>query len=231
MAAGSVSLSWYAQPVWTFLAGAIAALTLFFTLWWHYRPEGGAISYGASITPIVANIPGKPSELRVMYDSIELAHAEFVQVYVRNTGSGPISRRDFDGPLTISLAHARIVSARVGETIPSNLPVSIQTPDSARVLVSPLLLNPGDQLAISIIAAGNVPNVSVSGRVLGVTNVEFAPDLFGQHSGGSTEYLIGALSAIAATLLGKFTSSLLYRIASNRKVRRLAQKPSDAESS
>ena len=211
---------WYAHPIWTFVGVTAGVIVAGFALFWHFRPEGKAMSFTTSTTAIVANIPGRPSELRVMYGAKELSDAQSIRVLFRNSGDLAISQRDFDGPITLRLEHGELLSAQVGTSAPPGLPVKMAVnADAAQVTISPLLLNPGDQFAVSFIASGRTPTVSVSGRIMGVRTIEATADPLAEKP---TDLLtqvvleVGALSAVwtigfAAFEVGRYRSRSKYQ--------------------
>jgi hypothetical protein len=115
---------------------------------------------------------GAIPELKLTINGAVVESPYFTKVQLVNEGTIPILASDFATPLTISIdALSVVVRAATIDVVPSDLPVTLNQ-TGKDVSISPLLLNPGDSFAISILTSGEQPHFSVSARIAGVTRIE-----------------------------------------------------------
>lgn len=88
-----------------------------------------------------------------------------------NSGSRPIVTTDFEGPIRISTeGTSRLVKVRTTSSNPPSLEPALSLAEGV-VLLQPLLLNPGDTVRITAVAAGAKPAFTARARVVGVTEI------------------------------------------------------------
>jgi amino acid transporter len=94
-------------------------------------------------------------------------------VRIANSGNAPVVAADYESPIRLSLgSDARIFTADVVEAKPANLTVS-PTIEGADVVVSPVLLNPGDSVTLQMLAQSE-GGMTVGARIVGVSQIEDA---------------------------------------------------------
>jgi hypothetical protein len=114
---------------------------------------------------------GSLEGLQVVVDG-KTVKSPFVSVLqLSNTGSRPILTADFEGPIKIQASKpSEILKAQVDEAAPSSLVAKAEVTGGV-ILLQPLLLNPGDRLAFTVVTANSRPEFVVSGRIAGVHEV------------------------------------------------------------
>lgn len=114
---------------------------------------------------------GSLEGLQVVVDG-KTVKSPFVSVLeLSNTGTRPILTADFEGPIKIQASKpSEILKAQVDEAAPSSLVAKAEVTGGV-ILLQPLLLNPGDRLAFTVVTANSRPEFVVSGRIAGVHEV------------------------------------------------------------
>jgi hypothetical protein len=93
-------------------------------------------------------------------------------VELKNTGSRPITTADFESPIELSVKlPAKLLKAQVTGTDPAGLRPTLQVNADA-VSLSPLLLNSGDQVQITLLTTGPRPEFDARARVAGVSALQ-----------------------------------------------------------
>ena len=114
---------------------------------------------------------------------------------ITNNGSRPILTSDFEGPIRISAdSPSRLVKVRTTSSNPPSLEPAVSLADGI-VLLQPLLLNPGDTIRITTVAADAKPSFTARARVPGVTEINI---IDAQARRKTTRYWLGKA---ASTLL------------------------------
>ena len=94
---------------------------------------------------------------------------------VANTGNVPILPEDFIEPLATSLGgSAKAFSVDVSETRPNDLHPEVEV-ENGRLLIRPLLLNPGDSMDVAALVADYDGDAQLTGRVVGISELEDRP--------------------------------------------------------
>ncbi len=143
-------------PVWlwqTDLSAKSVALRVISAT--ELRPEGTA-----KLDGIQLSVDGRPIE-RPFISVIEL----------ESTGSRPIQSSDFEAPIEVLVkAPATLLKAQITRVTPVDLK-PLLTVGSDKVVVSPLLLNPGDQVQVTILTSGPTPEFGARSRIAGVSSL------------------------------------------------------------
>lgn len=115
-----------------------------------------------------------------------------------NSGSRPIVTSDFEGPIRISTEGAsKLVKVRTTSSNPPSLEPALSLAEGV-VLLQPLLLNPGDTVRITAVAAGAKPAFTARARVVGVTEINVIDVQVGRET---KRYWLGrAVSTLLLTL-------------------------------
>jgi hypothetical protein len=111
-------------------------------------------------------------KVEIRYGGQLVPTVDLISVKIVNDGRQPIAARDVATPLLVELpAETQVLSAEVGTQKPRDLrPVLAVSGHS--ISVEPLLLNPGDQFEINILAAAALRGpVRVTGRIEGVSHI------------------------------------------------------------
>jgi len=109
--------------------------------------------------------------IEISVDGKPLTSAFVSVLELSNSGSKPVIASDFEGPIRIlTLAPSGIVKARFTSATPASLEPDLTFSEEA-LLLQPLLLNPGDILRFTVIAAKGKPEYSVRGRIAGISEI------------------------------------------------------------
>lgn len=141
--------------------------------------------------------------------------------HLQNSGDSPILPEDFEEPLRVRADHPwQLVEVAIQESKPKGIRTEWSAIDDGVFELSPLLLNPGDELTITSYATladeeadpCTVPNLNWSGRIVGVRS--FARTLERESSvpallkpeirlrGWSPYYVVALASALVMFSLG-----------------------------
>ena len=112
------------------------------------------------------------NHVTIQYDGLPIQRLRLLSVRFRNDGGLPIASKDFEEPIRIRLdEQSNILSCTVSDNRPSDLPVAVDVSSNV-VTVNPLLLNRADQFSVQLIVGESVLPPSISGRVVGVTEIQ-----------------------------------------------------------
>ena len=167
------------DPLWQFIGALIglAALVLTIVIFWFQRKRrelSYRIDYQEPLLQIDNAIAGR---LKVLFDDTPVNEVYLLVVRVSNSGNVPILATDFVSPMELTLdPAAKILSASVGTQNPRNLGASISVENALqRIVVSPILMNPGDFFRLNILLTQSSYRLAVDGRVVGVREIQAKP--------------------------------------------------------
>ena len=99
-----------------------------------------------------------------------------------NSGSKPIITSEFEGPIRISTGSpSKLVKIRTTSSIPPSLEPTVALAEGV-VLIQPLLLNPGDTIRITAVAANARPVFTARARVAGVAEISISDAQTGRET-------------------------------------------------
>ncbi|QXZ14020.1 hypothetical protein KVQ82_28825 [Pseudomonas sp. AO-1] len=148
-------------------------------------------------------------DLQLVLDGKKLESPYSSTVELINTGSKAVLSKDFDKPIEIHVEdEAKVITARVTGTVPSDIPVQLSTTDNT-VQISPHLSNSGDSVSINIITSGKKPAYSVRARIAGIPHVTYT-DLT-QPKSPYMRYLKPAVQGLCAWAL--FCLNIVFLVA------------------
>jgi hypothetical protein len=111
------------------------------------------------------------SRIKILYDDSPVQDVHLAVIALFNSGSIPIVSSDYEHPVEFNFGDmAVILSSEITRTIPPNLPARINT-QSNKITFDPTLLNPGDLIAIKVLASGIDGQITVSARIQGVKEI------------------------------------------------------------
>lgn len=114
----------------------------------------------------------KESGLEFVYLGDAVANPTLNRFHIENSGSEPINKADFDKPIRLTMDEDILVlNAYVASTFPKSMSVNLVISGNA-IEIEPLLLNSNDIINISILTSGVPKEVSLSGRVARVADLE-----------------------------------------------------------
>ncbi|MEI8594050.1 hypothetical protein [Photobacterium sp. Hal280] len=116
------------------------------------------------------------SELKMLFDGKPVESPNIINITIRNKGSEPIKKSDFDSPITFVFEDkTKILKTSLKSTFPPSIPVELNNHENS-VVVKPLLLNQEDTINLSIMVNGNPNSLSVFARVAKVAEVKLSED-------------------------------------------------------
>lgn len=141
---------------------------------WVWRADLSSRSLQFRIASQVALQPDDANSihgLEVTVDGV-LLKSPYISVFeLSNDGEKPISSSDFEAPLEIRLGEGATVSrAQVTATNPKDVEATL-TWEAQSLKIKPLLLNPRDVVAISILTSGKKPEFTTRARIAGISAV------------------------------------------------------------
>jgi hypothetical protein len=102
------------------------------------------------------------------YNGMPVSHLTATTIEVRNDGTRPIERSDFERPLLIRFPKSSsILAATLGEKAPEDLLPTV-TLEGGAITIAPLLLNPGDRFRVTAQLLGDFDEPTVESRISGI---------------------------------------------------------------
>lgn len=109
--------------------------------------------------------------LQFMFNNEIIPQAHFITVKFTNTGNVPITKGDFDEPLSLSFGDkAKILACSWERQNPHTIKLEIKI-EAQKVTVDPTLLNSKDNFMIEMVVSGFEGKI-VGGRIVGVKEIE-----------------------------------------------------------
>lgn len=111
------------------------------------------------------------SALKLTYKDVPVSRLTVVTIEVRNSGTRPIERTDFERPIVLRFQEpSDILAVTVDEKIHQNLEPTISS-DVNSISIAPLLLNPGDRFRLTAQLRGDFNEPAVEARISGVSSI------------------------------------------------------------
>jgi hypothetical protein len=160
------------SPVWTVLATLFTAAAIGVTVWLYRRQqERKSLSYERQITSLVSVHASAKGSIRILFGDEEVERAHLVEVKLKNTGNVPILDEDFERPISFDLGRgATAMSVDVVDVEPAELCPEVRV-ESNEAHLMPLLLNPGDQLALKMLVRNLNGSVTCHYRIVGISKL------------------------------------------------------------
>jgi hypothetical protein len=138
-----------------------------------------------------------PRSLEIRYGGQPVDSADVIHLRLENAGNSSIRPEDFIRPLRITFG---------GEAQP--LTFEIEQPEQLGatgniekkcLMVTPLLLNRGDQFDIKVLVAGNVDQIKIDARIDGIKEIHEVGE-----RGGRVRHTLSLVGFVLMVLLGLF---------------------------
>jgi hypothetical protein len=171
------------DPVWVSIGtiGTVLALVVAYRAL-QTQLQRKSLSYHAGIDPLLhfgqrdVNQQIK-QQIKVIFAGQEISNLTAYSFEIENDGFAEIKAADFDKPLSVHVsAPDRILSARISDASPSDLPVQLEPKAPAdEVRIQPLLLNRGDRFRLTLLVddRGELRTRKLSARIQGVTEIRY----------------------------------------------------------
>lgn len=112
--------------------------------------------------------------LEITIDKVPVNDPYLSVIQLVNTGNKPISSRDFESPIEISIGESkRIIRAQVTGVSPKDLKPVIKF-DTKQIQLQPMLLNSHDTITLAILSADGIPNFHPSARIAGIESIKLS---------------------------------------------------------
>lgn len=137
------------------------------------RANRKELSFGSSELAILPPPLIDMKDLTIQFHGEAIPGLYAVNLFVMNTGNTVIEARDFEGAIVFEFSEAcRPLGSDVHSSRPASLPVSAEV-EGRRIVVKPLLLNPGDYFGVFVGVVGKTVDVEPKARVSGVSEFPF----------------------------------------------------------
>jgi hypothetical protein len=160
------------------MALIVAVLSLAWAVWSGYldhKPHSLEFKL-LSQAAIQPKETGAISGIQVTVDGIQVESPYLSVLELRNNGSKPIPKSDFEAPLELRVGSGvMVVRAQVTSTNPKDIEANLETNQNV-VKLSPLLINPDDTITISVLTAGKSPAFSPRARIADITILSLRDD-------------------------------------------------------
>lgn len=163
------------------IAGVILLIVEYRTGWFAVRAKKELSYEIVSSTPLATLSEDAGDELKILYNNEEVRDVTSLVVRIKNTGKVPILSADYEQPIEIIL-DGLILRSRVVETYTNPLLPTIfssedkSPPDTypGRLYISPILINQGESITVSLLLTDYKDDLTINTRVAGITEVKRA---------------------------------------------------------
>jgi hypothetical protein len=176
------------NPAWTAGATVIAVIGLSVSIFLarRYRSKK-RLAYRISVTELVSVHGDAQDKIEISYEGETFERVHLVEVNLRNAGNVPITRSDFEVPVSVGLGEgSAVLSAEIADADPSELSPGLESlkevrrsstssredlvgeESTTKVKLEPALMNPSDRLTIKILVSDFAGDPDLDYRVVGV---------------------------------------------------------------
>jgi hypothetical protein len=147
---------------------ALAAIGVSVYLWQRGR-QRKAIAYELTSSRVVSVRQEAEDRIQVLLDGVAAHDVRLVDLRIVCTGNTPITAGDFERPFSVDLgSSARVLTPEVVRTEPERLSPVFEV-QVGRLVIEPLLLNPGDSFAAVALVSEMAEKIELDGRIAGVS--------------------------------------------------------------
>lgn len=162
-------------PIATLMASSIATY-----LWWLNKQRKHLSVSLVRSEPLIALKGPARRKLRVYFGSKTMESAQLLHVSLLNDGNQPIALSDYQSPLRIALnPGSTICEVDITETWPADLERRIsgsgniiKTTAKSFVELTPLLLNPQDEIILQMLVENFNNEINVSHHISGIRKID-----------------------------------------------------------
>jgi hypothetical protein len=112
-----------------------------------------------------------PFAVSVHHNGKIVGDPRLIVLRIASTGNVPIETADFEQPLSITFLYCQVLSAEVTGSRPDGLTTTLKM-DGPTLVLDPCLLNPTDLIEVQCLLDGNVEDLRIQCRIIGVQSVE-----------------------------------------------------------
>jgi hypothetical protein len=152
--------------IWQFVGVLLAVAAILVSLWGLLRQRNRKILvYNIEFTSVLSVHSELKDDLRIIYRDRPVESAFIATITIRNVGDIPITRVDFDEPVSIALDGPGDV-VRV-DTSGSTMSVLATICGGNSIRLNPVLFNKNDKVTMKIVGVNGPMLAVVSGRIVG----------------------------------------------------------------
>jgi hypothetical protein len=153
------------------LAGlSIAALGVVAPIAWDWWSKRAEITVETRQSVTILQKEQSLTKLTISYDGRPIDSLNKTTLALKNNGRIPIIESDVVEPVRISFQHAQILEISSIRQTPSNLGASVLLSGNTAT-INLKLLNPNDEVELSILTAEGVPDFTADARIRGVSSI------------------------------------------------------------
>jgi hypothetical protein len=162
------------HPAWTAAATLLAAIAIGLTIVLYRRGKARkAVTCVLSSTSLVSVRSEARGKIEIVYEGHPVGGVHLVSFSLANSGNVPVVRDDFERALIVELGPGATPledTIEVKEKRPSDLHPNVYA-DGSRLILDPLLLNPGDSFSIAALVRDFTGPLTIDGRIAGVSKL------------------------------------------------------------
>jgi hypothetical protein len=152
---------------------AVAALLVPFFLY-IIGHQSKDLSVATVSRAVLVNL-SEGGSVTLTYNGTSVSHLTATTIEVRNDGTRPIERSDFERPLLIRFPKSSsILAATLGEKEPVDLQPTVSL-EAGAITIAPLLLNPGDRFRVTAQLLGDFDEPAIEARISGIRAISRQP--------------------------------------------------------
>jgi hypothetical protein len=135
--------------------------------WWNKRSE---ITIETKQSLTILQKEKSIEKLEITFDGKIISSLSKTIITLTNTGRISITKADVIEPVTIRFANSDILEVAITKQSPPNLNADLSN-DSHNIIANFQLLNPGEELEISVLTAEGIPSFTANARIKNVSQI------------------------------------------------------------
>lgn len=161
------------NPTWLTVLLGVLAIAMSLALYFYGRPVKKLRVEILSNSPLVSTNTDMAKELQILYKGVPVQTLSLILLKVANTGTEPIKESDYSEPIRVTMSQsASIGEVTVQETRPDGVDLAPTVSASNQVALAKVLLNPGDQAVLRILALNNDATLKITARIVGLSAMD-----------------------------------------------------------
>ncbi len=162
------------SPIWQFVGVIIAIITIYIT-YSIYQDQKLNKKINIEIlsnNPLITVNADITSDISILYKNKQVNTMSIILLKFTNAGNVPIIEQDYSEPISIELSkNSEIGEVSVQETNPAGIKIAATIISPNTLEISKVLLNPGDQFIIKILAINNDETLNINARIIGINKL------------------------------------------------------------
>lgn len=110
------------------------------------------------------------SDIGLTVDGAPVSNPYLTTLVLKNTGNIPISKDDYDVPISIVVQNEPTIILMRYEHIPEEMHTKVTHTDK-ELLIAPTLMNPSDMVVIEVFTQGGMPDFEIEGHIEGIRKI------------------------------------------------------------